>query len=449
MARKVSAMLGNSFEREEQNKIVQVMSCPSQKLGNSFALCSHVVAQATGSGSMGRDELAQRIADFDGGRWIQLLDAASAFTPTREGRAETQRENCPISHPTWPGLPRLRRRARHFNLLFPQEQAQIVLVMPSAATELNPVLAVLSIDGVGAYDHTFRSAMLSKVAEVPSLQGLLPFVKKAYARPTSYVWTDEGGVQHTIEQHEGGEQGDLLMPLQFSLGIHDALSEVQQHLQPGERFFAYLDDVYVLSSPERIREVCNMLETTLRAHAGIQLHTGTTRTWNVARERPENMEDVGPDVWNPQRKESLSDPIGNEEFVSSFIERRLADNQKLWDATPNVPNLQCAWQVLLQCAGPRCHHLQRTVPPSLSEVHAQGHDVRMQSTMEFLLGTIPAIIPRSRWLATSRASPSGIGRQICSKVGTNRIFGLLGGCLPNVATTPSQLDTPSRGMSFR
>ena len=44
--------------------------------------------------------------------------------------------------------------------------------------------------------------MLSKVAEVPSLQGLLPFVKTAYARPSSYVWTDEAGVQHTIEQHD-------------------------------------------------------------------------------------------------------------------------------------------------------------------------------------------------------------------------------------------------------
>ena len=180
-----------------------------------------------------------------------------------------------------------------------------------------------------------------------------------------------------------------LMPLLFSLGIHDALSEVQQHLQPGECLFAYLDDVYVLSSPERIREVYNMLETTLRAQAGIQLHTGKTRTWNVAGERPEDMEDLGPDVWNLQGVKILGSPVGCEEFVSSFIERRLADEQKLWDAIPSVPDLQCAWQVLLQCAGPRCHHLLRTVPPSLSEVYAQGHDAGMQRTMESLLRTLP------------------------------------------------------------
>ena len=52
------------------------------------------------------------------------------------------------------------------------------------ATELNTRLTVLSIDGVGAFDHVLRAAMLSKVAEVPSLRELLPFVKAAYARPS-------------------------------------------------------------------------------------------------------------------------------------------------------------------------------------------------------------------------------------------------------------------------
>ena len=45
---------------------------------------------------------------------------------------------------------------------------------------------------------------MSKVAEVPSFRELLLFVKAAYARPSSYVWVDEEGVRHTIEQHEGG-----------------------------------------------------------------------------------------------------------------------------------------------------------------------------------------------------------------------------------------------------
>ena len=128
----------------------------------------------------------------------------------------------------------------------------------------------------------------------------------------------------------------------------------------------------------------------------------------MAGERPEDMEDLGPDVWNPQGVKILGSPVGFEEFVSAFIERRLADEQKLWDAIPSVPDLQCAWQVLLQCAGPRCHHLLRTVPPSQSGRNAQGHDAGMQRTMEVLLGTIPggdAQVEMARHIASPPPSP--------------------------------------------
>ena len=90
------------------------------------------------------------------------------------------------------------------------------------ATELNPQLTVLSIDGVD------RASMLEKLVEVPGLRGLLPFVKTVYSSASTYVWADAEGVRHTIEQHEGGEQGDPLVPLLFSLGIQNALEEVRQ-----------------------------------------------------------------------------------------------------------------------------------------------------------------------------------------------------------------------------
>ena len=111
------------------------------------------------------------------------------------------------------------------------------------ATELNPRLTVLSIDGVGAYDHIFRSAMLSKVAEVPSLQGLLPFVHTPGRVRTSGQTKRASNTR--LNNMRVANKATPLMPLLFSLGIHDALSEVQQHLQPGECLFAYLDDVHV------------------------------------------------------------------------------------------------------------------------------------------------------------------------------------------------------------
>ena len=114
-----------------------------------------------------------------------------------------------------------------------------------AATDDNPRMTVLSVDGVGAYDHVLRATMLSKVREVPGLQSLLLFVRQANSSPSSYSWEDEEGQRHTIEQHEGGEQGDLLMPF-FSLAIHNALKDVQGYLESGELLFAFLDDVHVL-----------------------------------------------------------------------------------------------------------------------------------------------------------------------------------------------------------
>ena len=62
----------------------------------------------------------------------------------------------------------------------------------------------------------------------------------------------------------------------------------------------------------------------------------------------------------------LGTPTGSEEFIDAKIEARLADERFLWEAV--------SWVLDLQCAGPRCHHLLRTVPPSHVERYAQGHD---------------------------------------------------------------------------
>ena len=53
------------------------------------------------------------------------------------------------------------------------------------------------------------------------------------------------GNPQDIAQGEGGEQGDPLMPLLFSLGLHGALSAVQARFRVNEKVFALLDDVYV------------------------------------------------------------------------------------------------------------------------------------------------------------------------------------------------------------
>ena len=59
-----------------------------------------------------------------------------------------------------------------------------------------------SIDGIGAYDHVHRAAMLSRLAQMPTANRLLPFVALAYMQPSSYIWEDAEGACHTVGQED-------------------------------------------------------------------------------------------------------------------------------------------------------------------------------------------------------------------------------------------------------
>ena len=95
-------------------------------------------------------------------------------------------------------------------------------------------LTILSVDGVGAYDHISRQSMLSALASRPDLAGVLPFASTLYGSPSTYLSYDKRGIAHEVRQGEGGEQGDPLMPCLFALGQHEALQQARHHLHPSD-----------------------------------------------------------------------------------------------------------------------------------------------------------------------------------------------------------------------
>ena len=112
--------------------------------------------------------------------------------------------------------------------------------------ELDEDATVTSIDGISAYDTISRRAMIAGLERVPGGSAASRFVRLFHSEPSAYLWEDAEGVVHTIHQGEGGEQGDPLMPLLFSVGQHDALSAIHEGMRVHERLFAYLDDIWLV-----------------------------------------------------------------------------------------------------------------------------------------------------------------------------------------------------------
>ena len=141
---------------------------------------------------------------------------------------------------------------------------------------------ILSIDGISAFDMVSRAAMLDGLYTLVGGEAL-PFVRMFYGAPSSYMWEDAEGVEHTIWQGEGGEQGDALMLLLFSFGQHTALAEAQDELEEGEFPFAILDDICgAIPWPDRLVAVCASLQEHLQLCARIRIHGGKTQVWNSA-----------------------------------------------------------------------------------------------------------------------------------------------------------------------
>ena len=94
------------------------------------------------------------------------------------------------------------------------------------------------------------------------------------------------GWSHTVTQAEGGEQGDPFVPAFFSLGQRAALAEVQARLAPSELLLAFPDDVCVITRPDRIRSIFDMLSDALWRRAHIRLNASKTKVRNAAGHGP-------------------------------------------------------------------------------------------------------------------------------------------------------------------
>ena len=272
-----------------------------------------------------------------------------------------------------------------------------------ALTDADQELTITQIDGIGAYDHIRRASMLRGLADTPTAHKLLPFVMLAYGRQSTYLWTDDAGRTHQVLQGEGGEQGDALMPALFSLGMARALRQAQEQLQPGELVVAYLDDVYIITRPERALPAYRTVTATVEAVCGVRPNLGKTVVWNKAGLRPPGLEQLGEGVWRGSGSRAgirvLGAPFGTQAFVDQFGDTVVAKASNLWEKVRALPQLQHSWLLFSFCLVPKANHLLRQVPPDQVEHTAQAFEQLTQQALEQLLGDValsPATLEQAR-----------------------------------------------------
>ena len=176
-----------------------------------------------------------------------------------------------------------------------------------AATELEDDLVLVSLDGIGAYDHIKRSSMLSKLRQLPTAQAILPFVLMFYGSSSTYTWYDDDGVPHDVHQAEGGEQGDPLMPVLYALGQHEALQAARSELHESDVLLAFLDDLYLLTTRDRVTEAIRLVTSKVAEMAGVQPHLGKLEVWSAAGgPAPAGLREQYPSAWKGDLPEVTS-----------------------------------------------------------------------------------------------------------------------------------------------
>ncbi len=300
----------------------------------------------------------------------------------------------------------------------------------------HPGKVIISLDGIGAYDHIDRAQMLESLKALPNASSLLPFVAMFYGHTSEYLWTDNDGEVWSVEQGDGGEQGDPLMPALFALGQHSALVSAHAKLETlnceeGELeenyfrplLFAFLDDLYVVTGREIARKAFDIVTGEVERVAGIRTNLGKLQLYSKEGGHcPPGFDDFQASrgveekpVWTCDAHDIskrgivvLGSPLGTVEFCTEHAVKRMTIEQELLDWIPKLPTLQVAWLLLYYCAAQRANHLIRLLPPTLSAEYAEKHDRAILQCLETLLQAGP-LSENAKRIAVLRCVNGGLG----------------------------------------
>ena len=225
------------------------------------------------------------------------------------------------------------------------------------------------------------------------------------------------GSSTAVPQGEGCEQGDALAPALFALGQHEALCQAASALHRDNALLAFLDDLEVVTVPERAREALDSTTRAVENHCGIASNFGKTRVYALEGGPPlPGIAELGDAVWWGDKPPAarglvvLCTPIGHPDLVCVWAVERMQEERKLLQQLPELPDLQCSWLLLAMCASPRANHALRSLPPSESRGYAAAHDEAVWETLHCLGGLLLDDAPHA-WPIASL--PAVLGGRTC------------------------------------
>ena len=164
------------------------------------------------------------------------------------------------------------------------------------------------------------------------------------------------------------------------------------HLREGEKIFAFLDDVSLVCTPDRVLEVFRIVENALWTHSKISVDCGKTHLWNRIGVTPTGSEELtraaGEEhpqavVWRGDQclpVEQQGSPFWDHQWdTTSSLMKKVTEHQTLLERIPQVSDVQFAWllcstalqpEQIAGCAqsGPICPSVRYSARPRRSGI---------------------------------------------------------------------------------
>ena len=187
--------------------------------------------------------------------------------------------------------------------------------------------------------------------------------------------------------------------------LHDHFSDLQKrhmrapraNLLPSERLLAFLDDIFVVKSSERVSDVHASPQHELWRHSRIEVHQGKTQLWNTDGVMPSGCEamtiaaraqDENASVW---REDHALPPVQqgvkllgtHVAYVEDQVAKLSLSHSVSFERIQAVTDLQVAWLLLVFCAASRANYYFRVVVRTFAE----RHDAAVWRCLQGMLGT--------------------------------------------------------------